>query len=153
MRLEWAIPCGSATLSDEGRITAVEDFWFDTIWLDPFPPPGPLQLVLLVKAAGLPEDFAEDADRSVEAYLYGPGMDVHIAIEFELPSGAPGPEYREGWELTAVFPVVIEFTPRDTGNYSVEFYVSHRVQRRPTSVPLVILAGPAPSSPDAGSRL
>jgi hypothetical protein len=142
LRLDWAIPCAQAHLGEDGRVTAIEDFGFDTLWVDPFP--SGVQFIALIRAAGLPEDFGDDADRTVEAYLLGPGMDSLLSIEFELPSGEPGPDFMEGWEMTTMVPVLIQFTPRAEGTHSLDFYVHARVQ--PCSIPFQIRAGSPPYS-------
>jgi len=137
MRIDWAIPCANARIEDDGRVSAIEEFGFDTWYVDPWP--SEVEFIVLLRAAGLPEDFAEDADRGIEVYLLGPGMDSLLSIEFELPSGEPGPNHMQGWELNAVIPVLIQFTPRAEGTHMLEFYVHGRVQ--PTSLPLWIRAG------------
>ncbi len=142
MRLDWAIPCASAQIEDDGRVSSIQDFGFDTLWVDPFP--SEVEFIALIRAAGLPEDFAEEADRTVEVYLLGPGMESLVNIEFELPSGEPGEDHPEGWELNAVIPVLIQFTPRGEGTHMLEFYVHSRVQ--PCSIPLQIRAGQPPVS-------
>lgn len=136
MRLDWAIPCGSVRIEDDGRVSAIEDFGFDTIVVDPFP--SPVELIVLIRAVGLPADFAGDADRIVEAYLLGPGMDALVSLDFEIRSGEPSPGYLEGWEMNAVIPLFIEFTPHAEGTHSLELYLHGRVQ--PCSVPLQVLA-------------
>ncbi len=128
MRIEWAIPCTSATVTDDGRVSGIEDFGFDTIEVDPFP--SAVEFIALIRAAGLPDDFREAADRRVDAYLLGPGMDPLLSIPFELPHGEPGPGYKAGWELNATIPLVIQFTPHAVGTHSLELYVHTRHQNR-----------------------
>src|SRR5438552_3711779 len=140
MRLDWAIPCSNARIEDDGRVSAIEDFGFDTLFVDPFP--TQIQFIVLIRAVGLPQDFAEDADRTVEAYLLGPGMDPLLSIQFELPSGERPEGFMEGWEMWAMIPVFIQFTPHAEGTHSLDFYVHGRVQ--PTSIPLQLRAGPPP---------
>jgi hypothetical protein len=142
MRLEWAIPCGSVRIEDDGRVSAIEDFGFDTIIVDPFP--STIELIVLIRAVGLPDDFAEDADRTVDAFLLGPGMDPLLSLEFEIRSGEPRPGYLEGWEMNAVIPLFIEFTPRAEGTHSLDLYLHGRVQ--PCTVPLRVLASPPDSN-------
>lgn len=136
MRLEWAIPCGSVRIENNGRVSAIEDFGFDTLVVDPFP--SPVEFVALIRAVGLPGDFAEDADRIVEAYLLGPGMDPLVSIEFEIRSGEPSPDHMAGWEMNAVIPLFIRFTPHAEGTHSLDLYIHGRVQ--PCSIPLQIIA-------------
>jgi hypothetical protein len=141
MRLDWAIPCASARIDDDGRVSAIEDFGFDTLWVDPFP--SSVEFIALIRAVGLPEDFAEQADRAVEAYLLGPGMDSLLNLEFELPSGEPDENYMAGWEMYAMIPVLIQFTPNAEGTHSLDFYVHTKVQ--PCSIPFQIRAGTPPA--------
>jgi hypothetical protein len=129
-------------VEDDGRVSAMEDFGFDTLHLDPFP--SPTEFIVLIRAVGLPEDFAEEADRTVEAYLLGPGMDPLVSIEFELPSGEPEEGHMEGWELWAMIPIFIQFTPHAEGTHSVELYAHGRVQ--PTSIPFHLHAGRPPAA-------
>lgn len=141
MRIDWAIPCGSVHIDEDGRVSAIRDPGFDTLWVDPFP--SEVQFIVVLRIAGLPDDFNEEADRTVEAYLLGPGMDPLVSIEFELPAGEPGPDYMEGWELTAMVPLVIQFTPNAEGTHSLDLYLHSRVQN--SSLFFHIRAGSPPS--------
>jgi hypothetical protein len=140
LRLDWAIPCIEAEVEDDGRVSAIKDFGFDTLVLDPFP--SPTEFIALIRAIGLPHDFAEDADRGVDAYLLGPGMDPLFSIEFELPSGEPHEGMMEGWEMWTMIPVLIRFTPHAEGTHHLDFYVHGRVQ--PKTIPLMIQAARPP---------
>jgi hypothetical protein len=126
MRIDWAIPCGGVQIEDDGRVSAINDPGFDTLWVEPFP--SEVQFIVLLRIAGLPDDFKEGADRAVEAYLTGPEMDPLISIDFEFPAGEPGPDYMEGWELTRMVPLVIQFTPHAEGTHSLDLYVHSRHQ-------------------------
>jgi hypothetical protein len=141
MRLDWAIPCASARIEESGRVSAIEDFGFDTLWVDPFP--SEVQFIVVIRAAGLPSDFLDEANRTIETHLLGPGMDALVSIDFELPTAVPGPGYMEGWELNVMVPLVIQFTPRAEGTHMLELYVRGRVQ--PCSIPLQIRAGRPPA--------
>jgi hypothetical protein len=126
MRLDWAIPCGSVTIDDNGNVTETEYLDFDTLEVEAFP--SEAEIVVLIRAAGLPEDFLEDADRNVEAHLIGPGMEPLLSIDFELPSLEPGPGYREGWELNAKIPLVLQFTVRAEGTHELDLYIKGKLQ-------------------------
>lgn len=137
MRLDWAIPCASVRVENDGHVSAIEDFGFDTIWVDPFP--SQVEFFLLIRAAGLPRDYANESDRTIEVHLLGPGLDPLLSLDFELPASEPGPNHTEGWELTATIPLLVQFTPRAEGTHSLDLYVHGRLQ--PCSVPFRIRAG------------
>jgi hypothetical protein len=88
--------------------------------------PQQIQFIALTRFVGLPEDFAEEADRRVRAELAGPGMDELVAVEFEVPGGEPTPDHPEGWEMNAQVPVVVEFTAEEPGPYTLTFYLNDR---------------------------
>lgn len=142
MRIDWAIPCGSVQVEDDGEVSAIHGPGFDTLWVDPFP--SEVEFIVLLRIAGLPQDFIEEADRGVEAYLLGPGMDPLVSIDFELPAGEPGPDYMEGWELNAMVPLVIQFTPHAEGTHSLDLYVHARHQN--CSLFFIVKAGVPPRS-------
>jgi hypothetical protein len=71
-----------------------------------------VEFVALSRFAGLPPDFAEDADRTVEAYLLGPAMGQVVDITFELHSGTPDDTHAEGWEMNVLIPIIVQLRPR-----------------------------------------
>jgi hypothetical protein len=127
MRFEWAIPCMRVNLTD--GIAGVEGACFDVIEAPSLP--MPVEFIAFVRVLGLPEEFAEEADRSVEVYLTGPGMEPLISLQFEVATGEPGPEHPAGWEMNAMIPIVIQFTAQAEGAHMIDFYVNGRVQRCP----------------------
>jgi hypothetical protein len=146
MRLDWAIPCVSVTM--EGPIVrAIENACFDTIWVRSLP--QAVQFIALVRVLGQRDEFREDAPRTMAAQLTGPGMEGLMSIEFELPTGEPNPDHPEGWEVGAVFPIVLQVTLQAEGTHMLDFYLNSRYQQG-RSIPLrVRLGDPPPGAPTA----
>ncbi len=141
MRLDWAIPCTAVTV-DQAIVTAIENGCFDVISVTGVP--CPIEFVALCRFAGLPSDFAEDADRSVEAYLLGPAMGQVVELSFELPSGEPDSTHPEGWEMNAVIPIIVQFTAEAEGAYGLDFYIGGKYQK--ASFTFRILVGGPPQA-------
>jgi hypothetical protein len=141
MRLDWAIPCMSVSF-DAGLITSMEGAAWTELWVPEIP--APIEFVALLRAVGMPEEFAEDAQRDMEARLSGPGMEELVAVPFELPSGERGPDHPAGWEGNALVPLVVQFTAQQAGTYTVDFYLNGRYQQG-RSIPFRIIVGtPSP---------
>lgn len=126
MRLDWAIPCMSVSLENAVAI-AIENACWDYLQVPELP--QPIEFVAFCRFAGLPEDFAEEADRTVEAYLLGPAMSQVVEISFELPSAEPAPDHPAGWEMNAPVPVIVQFTAEAVGAYGLDFYIGGKYQR------------------------
>jgi hypothetical protein len=116
MRLDWAIPCVSVRI-ENGIAVSIENACWDFLTVPQVP--HAMEFVALARFAGLPADFAEEADRTVEAYLIGPAMGQVVDITFELPSGEPDPTHPEGWEMNAPIKIIVQFTAEEEGAYGL----------------------------------
>jgi hypothetical protein len=134
---KWAIPCTHVTLQD--GIAAIEGGCFDLLGAPSLP--APIEFIAFARVLGMPEEFTEEADRDVEVYLTGPGMEPLVSLQFEVPTSEPGPDHAEGWEMNAMIPIVIQFTAQAEGAHMIDFYVNGRVQRCP--IPFRVLVQPA----------
>ncbi len=55
----------------------------------------------------------------MEVHLTGPGMETLVNLDFDLPTGEPDADHPEGWEVNAVVPIVLQFTPENEGAYMI----------------------------------
>lgn len=126
MRLDWAIPCTAVSLND-GIAVVIENACWDFLAVPELP--QPVEFTAFARFCGLAEDFREEADRTVEAYLLGPAMGQVVDITFELPSGEPEPDHPEGWEMNAPIPIIVQFTAEEEGAYGLDFYIGGKYQK------------------------
>lgn len=97
----------------------------DAVFVPEFP--APVTLIALARfAAGLVEVGSE---AHIEAHMLGPGMDAVASLEFGLTLGDPNPLHPEGWEMTMLLPLVIEFTAEQDGAHGLELRIDNKVQR------------------------
>jgi hypothetical protein len=126
MRLDWAIPCMSVNL-ENGVALSIENACWDSLNVPELP--HPIEFVAFARFVGLPGDFAEEADRTVEAYLLGPAMGQVVDISFELPSSEPPPALPAGWEMNWPMPILVQFTAEEAGPYGLDFYIGNKYQK------------------------
>jgi hypothetical protein len=126
------LACDSAEIVD-GSLANITRGGITGFWVASFPEDVELQAV--VRFSGLEADFHEDADRSVEANLVGPGGGLLVALDFEIPAGRADPLHQPGWEATFTMRLEIEFTAEQEGGHMLEFYVGGRFA---DSLPLVV---------------
>ena len=134
MRIEWAIPCESVTVDDDDHVAAIHNFGFDAVLVRSVP--AEIDFVVVCRFVGRPEDFTEEATRSVEVILTGPRTEVLMETTLEVRSGEASRDRPEGWEIYTVIPLLIEFTAHAEGAHVLDFYVSGRLQR--CSIPLLV---------------
>lgn len=128
MRVDWAIPCSSFSL-DNGLLS-LDGADFNRLEVASLP--APLEFIAALKIIGLHEDFAEAADKEIEAHLLGPDMTSLTSMEFEAPEIEPAANHPEGWLVGVVLPVVVQFTAYSEGGHSLDFYVKGRYQEQRT---------------------
>src|SRR5436305_8933376 len=124
LRFEWAIPCMRVDLRD--GIATVDGACFDSLEVPSLP--APVEFIAFVRVLGLPEELTEDADREVEVYLTGPGMEGLVSLQFDVPVSEPGPMHAAGWEMNIMIPIVVQFTAQAERAHMIDFYVNGRVQ-------------------------
>jgi hypothetical protein len=144
MRLDWVIPCTAVVFHENGGVT-IEGAGFDCLQVDALP--QRITLTVLLRVAGLPDDFTEDASRTIEVYMTGPGMENLAALDFEVSAGEPGPDSKPGWELWQFVPLAIAVTVQREGAHMIDVYLAtDRPERlvdpsRRRSIPLQIELG------------
>ncbi len=145
MRLDWVIPCTAVDFRDDGGAD-IEGAGFDAIVVETLP--QRVDLTLLLRMAGLPDDFTEGAPRGIEVYVTGPGLESLAALDFEVPTGEPGPESEPGWESWLFVPLAIGVTIQREGAHMIDLYLAsdgrpdRRIDdKRRRSIPLRILQG------------
>jgi hypothetical protein len=93
-------------------------------------PQLPLEFAMLValRVAGQPEDFTEDADRTIRAKLLGAGMEELLDLEFEVPTEQPSSLHPAGWEMQMTVPLIVKLELEQEGAHSLDFYVDGKLQ-------------------------
>ena len=122
MRLEWVIPCTEVHFPAGEEPITIHGAGFDHINVPALP--QRIDFTVLLRVAGLPFDFTEDAPRTIEVYLTGPGLDHLAALDMEVPPGEPGPDHVEGWEVWTFVPVAIGFTAQQAGPHMLDIYLA-----------------------------
>lgn len=121
MRLDWVIPCTAVVFRDDSGVD-IEGAGFDGLLVEALP--QRVDLTLLLRVAGLPDDFAEEAPRGIEVYVTGPGLENLAALDFEIPPGEPGPEAEPGWECWQFVPLAIGVTVQREGAHMIDLYIA-----------------------------
>ena len=121
----------------------MQHFAFDMLFVEELP--APIELVVVIRVCGLPEEFAEGAERTVEVKLRDPGLDELRSMDFEVRTGGPSPDHPEGWEMNTMIPILLQFTALQEGAHSLDFYANGKLQRCPITF-RVVEGAPHPST-------
>ncbi len=124
MRVQWALACQEIE-TDESALAHARGIGVDAVFVPELP--ATVTLIALARiAAGLDEI---DKPAHFEAHMLGPGMDAVASLEFDLTLGDPSPIHPEGWEMTTLMPLVVEFTAESEGAHGLELRIDNKVQR------------------------
>jgi hypothetical protein len=140
LRIQWAVPCREIVLSEsEPGIADLRGAGIDTIMV----PSLPYQVGVIVAARfATPE---RDAGSTVvfEAHLLGPGMLVLESIHSPITVGDPNPSHSEGWEMTSLMPLVVQFTAQAEGAHGLEIRLDNKLAANATTWFTIRIQAPA----------
>jgi hypothetical protein len=70
---------------------------------------------------------------TLEANLLGPGMTLLESIDTQINIGEPGANHPEGWEMTAVGPLIMQFTAVAEGAHGLEVRINDKLAANATT--------------------
>jgi hypothetical protein len=67
-----------------------------------------------------------------EALLLGPGMTLLEELDTTITVGPPSAEHPDGWEMTMLIPIIMQFTAENEGAHGVEIRLDGKLAANAT---------------------
>ena len=129
MRIQWAVPCRGIDLSEaEPGIVTIRGAGIDVVLVPRLP--HAVAVIVAARFATPVHDAGSTVD--FEALLLGPGMTLVAEIESQLTVGPPSAKHPDGWEMTMLIPLVMQFTAVDEGAHGMEIRLNGKLAANAT---------------------
>jgi hypothetical protein len=130
VRIQWAVPCRGIDVSDaEPGIVNLRGAGIDLLLIPSLP--HPVGVIVACRFAMPVHDAGSTVD--LEAHLLGPGMTLLESIETQINIGEPGANHPEGWEMTAIAPLIMQFTAVAEGAHGLEIRLDDKLAANATT--------------------
>jgi hypothetical protein len=114
MNIEWVIPCRYVEVHD--NLATIVGAGIDTYWLHQGP--GPLQVVLAVRALATPEELEAGDEHTITNLIRDPsgGQIGEMTGQLKIQAEAQRPE----WLVGLTLPMIVQFDALEEGTYTIE---------------------------------
>jgi len=136
MNIEWVIPCRYVEVHD--NLATIIGAGIDTYWLHQGP--GPLQVVLAVRALATPEELVAGDDHTITNLIRDPsgGQVGEMSGQLTIQAEPQRPE----WLVGLTLPMIVQFDALQEGTYAIEVGIDDASH----ALPIHVVHGPPPGS-------
>jgi hypothetical protein len=136
VNIEWVIPCRYVEVHD--NLATIVGAGIDTYWV--YEGPGPLQVVLAVRAVATPEELEAGDEHTITNLIRDPsgGQIGEMSGQLKIQAEAQRPE----WLVGLTLPMIVQFDALQEGTYTIEVGIDGASH----ALPIHVVHGPPPGT-------